>query len=413
MSSREKPLCYAAGGRRPAVIAARDRAGRVVQVGYMKRFDPSWRLLAELIDGQGERLRLVSVEVNDPDSWPFVAHRDYLAGDDVPTELIDERRTRRAEQIAQVVGRPLARRRGQGHRRSLLLEHGPRRESRPRAARRHGDLRPARVAGAAVFAGSTGGQGTSAYARRRASGRSSTSPCPSSPTISSACRSSSTTASTSSTFPSPYLNHQPTVLIEKRSERPARPNDPPPRLLRGGLRRGAPRLVARRSSRAPSWSIRSRTLAATWPSSPPSAGGRWRLSRRIAAPRRRRPSPSTARSSAIFRRNGRRPQSSSSKARRLRSSACCRKPAKLRTLRCAAEMCQGPQRGLAPDQARPAPHCGETAAGGPLARRSSASARLSSVPSRRATMSRTVPRFGDCVGIGGAPSRFSGTGMPG
>ena len=41
----EKPLCYS-----PAeiadIIAARDKAGQVVQVGYMKRFDPSYRLRA-------------------------------------------------------------------------------------------------------------------------------------------------------------------------------------------------------------------------------------------------------------------------------------------------------------------------------------------------------------------------------
>jgi len=75
----EKPLCYHLEDA-DRVIAARDRAERVFQVGYMKRYDPSWRLLRQMIDGQGERLRLVSVEVNDPDSWPFVAHRDFVNG---------------------------------------------------------------------------------------------------------------------------------------------------------------------------------------------------------------------------------------------------------------------------------------------------------------------------------------------
>ena len=99
----EKPLCYEVEDA-TRVAAARDRAGRVVQVGYMKRFDPSWRLLAELVGGLGERLRLISVEVNDPDSWPYVAHRDYLAGDDVPAGLIEESGRRRAAQVARALG---------------------------------------------------------------------------------------------------------------------------------------------------------------------------------------------------------------------------------------------------------------------------------------------------------------------
>ena len=37
----EKPLCYAVGDIAD-LIAARDRVGKVLQVGYMKRFDPSY-----------------------------------------------------------------------------------------------------------------------------------------------------------------------------------------------------------------------------------------------------------------------------------------------------------------------------------------------------------------------------------
>src|SRR5207248_2288296 len=44
----EKPLCITLADA-DRIIAARDRAARVVQVGYMKRFDPAWeRMLAEL-----------------------------------------------------------------------------------------------------------------------------------------------------------------------------------------------------------------------------------------------------------------------------------------------------------------------------------------------------------------------------
>ena len=37
----EKPLCYGVGDI-DELIAARDSAGKVLQVGYMKRFDPSY-----------------------------------------------------------------------------------------------------------------------------------------------------------------------------------------------------------------------------------------------------------------------------------------------------------------------------------------------------------------------------------
>src|SRR5207253_5378237 len=37
----EKPLCITLADA-DRIIAARDRAARIVQVGYMKRFDPAW-----------------------------------------------------------------------------------------------------------------------------------------------------------------------------------------------------------------------------------------------------------------------------------------------------------------------------------------------------------------------------------
>src|SRR4051794_624945 len=85
----EKPLCY--GEDEYAAIAeARDRSGRVVQVGYMKRFDPSYERALELLPAGGEGLRYIGVEVQDPDAWPFVAHRELVRPDDVPADLIAE-----------------------------------------------------------------------------------------------------------------------------------------------------------------------------------------------------------------------------------------------------------------------------------------------------------------------------------
>jgi len=99
----EKPLCFTEADA-AAIAAARDSAGRVVQVGYMKRFDPNYEAaLAYLPDG-GEGLRYISVEVSDPDSWPFVAHRPLHRPDDVPADLVADGRARQRAQAAEALG---------------------------------------------------------------------------------------------------------------------------------------------------------------------------------------------------------------------------------------------------------------------------------------------------------------------
>jgi predicted dehydrogenase len=99
----EKPLCYdAADGRR--IAAARDRAQRVVQVGYMKRFDPAYVALCDLLAQRGGPLRAVSVDVVDSDSWAYTPHRDLLVPDAVPPALIAESRERRRAQVVAALG---------------------------------------------------------------------------------------------------------------------------------------------------------------------------------------------------------------------------------------------------------------------------------------------------------------------
>ena len=73
----EKPLCYGVDDI-DDVIAARDKAGKVLQVGYMKRFDPSYEAALKLLPGTAKTLRYISVEVNDPDAWPFFRHHAWL-----------------------------------------------------------------------------------------------------------------------------------------------------------------------------------------------------------------------------------------------------------------------------------------------------------------------------------------------
>jgi predicted dehydrogenase len=60
----EKPLCLTTEDA-DRIVAARDRTGLVVQVGYMKRFDPAYEALVEDLDDHPELLHVASV-THDP-----------------------------------------------------------------------------------------------------------------------------------------------------------------------------------------------------------------------------------------------------------------------------------------------------------------------------------------------------------
>jgi predicted dehydrogenase len=100
----EKPLCLTDAGYE-TIASARDRAGRIVQVGYMKRFDPNYEAALRELPADGSALRYVTVEVHDPDAWPYVAHRPLVRADDLPAGLGDVLLSRLAEQAADALGR--------------------------------------------------------------------------------------------------------------------------------------------------------------------------------------------------------------------------------------------------------------------------------------------------------------------
>ncbi|HEY7687110.1 MAG TPA: Gfo/Idh/MocA family oxidoreductase [Dongiaceae bacterium] len=212
----EKPLCYAVDDA-DAVIRARDKAKRVVQVGYMKRFDPAYEALAAMVRGQGAKLRYVSVEVNDPDSWPFTAHRDLLAGDDVPAALIEETRQARAEQVARALGAAPDEAQLRGFAgpycssviHDVNLVHGLLDEMQVAT----GD-----VAGAAWFAKSAGGHGSVRLTPGNALWSMAHIAVPGVADYLERVSLWFDDRIIELQFPSPYLNHQPTLLIEKRSE---------------------------------------------------------------------------------------------------------------------------------------------------------------------------------------------------
>jgi len=103
----EKPLCFSVA-QAEEIAAARDKAGKVVQVGYMKRFDPSYEKLLSLLPKDAGDLRMISVEVQDPDSWPFNQHQgDFVKTGDIPADVVADGKKRRDEQVARGVGRAL------------------------------------------------------------------------------------------------------------------------------------------------------------------------------------------------------------------------------------------------------------------------------------------------------------------
>ena len=99
----EKPLSLTLAGC-DAIAKARDNAGKVVQVAYMKRYDPIYRRALDFLPKQIEDVKLISVEVNDPDQAPFVAHLPMTIPDDIPASLRDDFKTKNSAQLRESAG---------------------------------------------------------------------------------------------------------------------------------------------------------------------------------------------------------------------------------------------------------------------------------------------------------------------
>jgi predicted dehydrogenase len=101
----EKPLCIAPDDG-AAICRRRDETGLVVQVGYMKRYDPAYEAFLDALPSSADGLRFVDVVTYDP--WmardPFVPWSSMLRGDDVPPALVEAGRRAEAEQVRRAVG---------------------------------------------------------------------------------------------------------------------------------------------------------------------------------------------------------------------------------------------------------------------------------------------------------------------
>ena len=119
----EKPLALTVEGC-DRIAAARDRAGRVLQVAYMKRYDPAYRRALELLPDSVEEVKLISVEVNDPDHEPFVAHLPMTWPNDIPAALREQARDRDDGPAQRGGGREAGRGGGAGAQRRIPLLPG-------------------------------------------------------------------------------------------------------------------------------------------------------------------------------------------------------------------------------------------------------------------------------------------------
>ena len=102
----EKPLALTLAAC-DEIASARDRSGSVLQVAYMKLHDPAYRRALELLPDRLEDVKLISVEVNDPDHAAFVAHLPMTWPRDLPLPLHQKARALAAEQLRQSAGREL------------------------------------------------------------------------------------------------------------------------------------------------------------------------------------------------------------------------------------------------------------------------------------------------------------------
>jgi predicted dehydrogenase len=100
----EKPLALTLSGI-DRIKDARDKSGKVLQVAYMKRHDPAFKKALELLPAKVEDVKLISVEVNDPDQDPFVAHLPMVVPNDIPQALKDQFKKINGEHLAESSGK--------------------------------------------------------------------------------------------------------------------------------------------------------------------------------------------------------------------------------------------------------------------------------------------------------------------
>ena len=212
----EKPLCYAPDDIEELIIA-RNTASKILQVGYMKRFDPSYETALDVLPGNAKTLRHISVEVNDPDAWPFVRHHDTYRSDDVPGSLIADTRGKQMQQVRRAVGVDLDDLSYKGYIgaycSALVHDVNAVHGLLDKLAVPEGE-----VTGAQLYAGGDGGNGTVRLLGGQALWTMTHLTVPDLPHYRERVTIYFDDASLELKFPSPYLNHQPTQLTVRTGD---------------------------------------------------------------------------------------------------------------------------------------------------------------------------------------------------
>src|SRR5438132_10332216 len=86
------------------VAEAQRRTGRVVQVGYMKRFDRAWERMLEGMPDSAESLRYIRVVVHDPEFGPFFGPGEIVRGSDILADVLAAGGEQMRAQVREAVG---------------------------------------------------------------------------------------------------------------------------------------------------------------------------------------------------------------------------------------------------------------------------------------------------------------------
>ena len=99
----EKPMCITLTDA-DRVVEAQRKTGKVVQVGYMKRFDRAWERMREGMPDSGESLRYIRVVVHDPEFGPYFGPGEIARGSDIPGDVLEAGRRQMRAQVKEAVG---------------------------------------------------------------------------------------------------------------------------------------------------------------------------------------------------------------------------------------------------------------------------------------------------------------------
>ncbi|HVD42223.1 MAG TPA: Gfo/Idh/MocA family oxidoreductase [Gaiellaceae bacterium] len=99
----EKPMCITLADA-DRVVEAQRKMGKVVQVGYMKRFDRAWERMLGGMPESADSLRYISVVVHDPEFAPYFGPGEIARGSDIPADVLEAGREQMRAQVREAVG---------------------------------------------------------------------------------------------------------------------------------------------------------------------------------------------------------------------------------------------------------------------------------------------------------------------